>query len=105
MSVNWKVPCARCTGPPRSNSQYQSANTMTLVAQMAAPDASSGTALLASPLMIRRMSSTAESALAALIRKISTMLASRTACERRSMRTGLATISPISSAVSSAGSR
>ena len=39
------VPSARCTGPPRSNSQYHSANAITLVAQIDAPEASSGAAL------------------------------------------------------------
>ena len=97
---------ARCTGPPRSNSQYQRANAITLVAQMAAPEASSGPALPpAWPVRMCWMSSTAEAALATLITRISTMLTQRTSGPRRSMRTGLAMASAMSTPPSRMGTR
>ena len=41
---NSPCPWARCAGPPRSRSQYQNANTKTLVNQIAAPMSSSAPA-------------------------------------------------------------
>ena len=100
------MPWARCTGPPRSNSQYQRANAITLVAQMAAPEASSGPGCLVAGLMVRisRMSSTADAALAPVITRISTMLTQRTKTPRRSIRTGLAMARPSSTPTSRTGS-
>ena len=84
--------------------QYHSANAITLVAQMAAPEASSAPAPpVACPFRIARISSTADVALAAVSRKISTRLAHRTKRARCSMRTGLEMASPTSSPPSRIG--
>ena len=94
------------TGPPRSNSQYHSANAITLVAQIDAPVAISGPAAVpAWPRRIARINSPADAALAIVISPISIMLAARTTFPRRSIRTGFAMLRPTSSAPSSTGKR
>jgi hypothetical protein len=73
------VPCARCIGPPRSNSQYHSAKAITLVAQIDAPVPNNAAAdPPAWPSTIARTSRTADTTFPRVINPISTMLAART---------------------------
>src|SRR5258708_20846008 len=86
-------PSSRLTGPPRSNSQYHSANAITLVAQIDAPDSSRTKAGLGPRLWLLTITLTsrsADAALAAVIRTTSAMLAARTGRDLRSIRTGFA---------------
>ena len=98
--------CARAAAPPRSRSQYHSANAITFVAQITPPVASSPVALLANSLLLVRMSWNrwmAASRFATVRKAITVPVTIRSQVFCWSMRPGSPMISAASNPSSTAG--
>ena len=89
-----EAPVARAAGPPRSSSQYQRLNTMTLVSQMAAPVARRTVAVSCfAPLRMPSTNSITASRLSTVMMRMSTRVSRRSTADRRSIRPGSPTTS------------
>ena len=89
-----EAPVARAAGPPRSSSQYQRLNTMTLVSQMAAPVARRTVAVSRfAPLRMPSTNSITASRLSTVMMRMSTRVSRRSTADRRSIRPGSPTTS------------
>ena len=96
---------ARAAGPPRSNSQYHSANTMTLVSQIEPPLTSSVMALVPPwPLASWYTRVAADHNVARLAVRTSSSPAVRTSTVSRLIRFGFRNVRTANSSTSSAGS-
>jgi hypothetical protein len=108
--TNWKsgyrlTLSARATGPPRSNSQYQRANTTTLVSQIMAPPSSRRAGVMPVVPSVMPMASLAtDHPLARLSRAANVSASRRSALDSRSIRRGLAITNAMSSTPCTAGS-